>query len=92
MPSLPTGTVTFLFIDIEGFTTLLRQKRSKAITAFREFPGRPQFPGAPGWDEVADYALSWALESATGKGLAELADRLEPQGQHMTSVGAPARR
>ena len=38
MPSLPTGTVTFLFIDIEGFTTLLRHKRSKAITAFREFP------------------------------------------------------
>jgi len=34
--------------------------RSKAITAYREFPGRPHFPGAPGWEEVADFALDWA--------------------------------
>lgn len=34
---------------------------SKAITAFTEFPGRPHFPGAPGWEEVADFALAWAL-------------------------------
>jgi pimeloyl-ACP methyl ester carboxylesterase len=38
---------------------------SKALTAFREFPGRPHFPGAPGWEEVADFALSWAVENAT---------------------------
>jgi len=37
---------------------------SKAITAFKEFPGRPHFPGAPGWEEVADYALDWATENA----------------------------
>lgn len=30
-----------------------------ANTDFREFLGRPHFPGAPGWEEVADYALSW---------------------------------
>ena len=24
---------------------------SKALTSFREFPGRPHFPGAPGWEE-----------------------------------------
>jgi pimeloyl-ACP methyl ester carboxylesterase len=34
--------------------------KSKAIPAFKEFPGRPHFPGAPGWEEVADYALDWA--------------------------------
>jgi pimeloyl-ACP methyl ester carboxylesterase len=34
--------------------------KSKAITAFKEFPGRPHFPGAPGWEEVADYAIDWA--------------------------------
>ena len=32
----------------------------EAITAYREFPGRPHFPGAPGWEEVADFALDWA--------------------------------
>ena len=37
---------------------------SKAMTAFKEFPGRPHFPGAPGWEEVADYALDWATENA----------------------------
>jgi len=35
---------------------------SKATTEFREFPGRPHFPAAPGWEEVADYALDWAVE------------------------------
>jgi pimeloyl-ACP methyl ester carboxylesterase len=38
---------------------------SKALTEYREFPGRPHFPGVPGWEEVADVALSWALENAT---------------------------
>jgi pimeloyl-ACP methyl ester carboxylesterase len=38
--------------------------KSAAITEYREFPGRPHFPGAPGWEEVADVALSWALENA----------------------------
>lgn len=33
---------------------------SKAMTEFHEFLGRPHFPGAPGWEEVADYALAWA--------------------------------
>ena len=36
-----------------------------SITEFKEFPGRPHFPGAPGWEEVADFALDWALEHAT---------------------------
>jgi hypothetical protein len=26
-------------------------------------PGRPHFPGAPGWEDVADYALDWALRN-----------------------------
>lgn len=34
---------------------------SKAITAFREFPGRTHFTlGQPGWEEVADAVLAWA--------------------------------
>jgi pimeloyl-ACP methyl ester carboxylesterase len=34
------------------------------ITEFVEFPGRPHFPGAPGWEEVADHALTWAVKHA----------------------------
>lgn len=34
------------------------------ITEYKLFEGRPHFPGAPGWEEVADYALSWAMEHA----------------------------
>jgi pimeloyl-ACP methyl ester carboxylesterase len=37
---------------------------SGSITEFVEFPGRPHFPGAPGWENVADYALTWAVEHA----------------------------
>ena len=37
-------------------------RRSKAVTDYQEFPDRPHFTvGAPGWEEVADYALSWAV-------------------------------
>jgi pimeloyl-ACP methyl ester carboxylesterase len=37
--------------------------KSPAITGFKEFPGRPHFTGAvDGWEEVADYALEWALK------------------------------
>jgi pimeloyl-ACP methyl ester carboxylesterase len=35
----------------------------QTVTAFKEFPGRPHFPGAPGWEEVADYALDWAVQN-----------------------------
>jgi pimeloyl-ACP methyl ester carboxylesterase len=37
---------------------------SSSITEFVGFPGRPHFPGAPGWEDVADYALTWAAERA----------------------------
>jgi hypothetical protein len=40
-----------------------RQDRSTALTAFKEFAGRSHdLCGQPGWKEVADYALDWALE------------------------------
>jgi len=39
------------------------QHKSKAITAYHEFPGRTHFIlGQPGWEEVADFALDWALK------------------------------
>jgi hypothetical protein len=33
---------------------------SPSVVEFEEFAGRPHFPGAPGWEEVADYAIEWA--------------------------------
>jgi pimeloyl-ACP methyl ester carboxylesterase len=40
------------------------EKYQTGTVAFTRFPGRPHFPGAPGWEEVADYALEWATEHA----------------------------
>jgi len=42
-----------------------KQRKSKAITEYQEFPGRSHFTiGQDGWEEVADYALRWAVENA----------------------------
>ncbi|MEV0709540.1 alpha/beta hydrolase [Nocardia aurea] len=39
--------------------------KSKAVTEYHEFPGRSHWICAePGWQEVADYALEWALAQA----------------------------
>ena len=38
--------------------------KSDTITEVKEFPGPHLLPAAPGWEEVADYALTWALEQA----------------------------
>jgi pimeloyl-ACP methyl ester carboxylesterase len=36
--------------------------QSPAITAYKDFPGRPHFTGhVAGWEAVADFALDWAL-------------------------------
>jgi pimeloyl-ACP methyl ester carboxylesterase len=40
--------------------------KAKAVD-YKEFPNRPHFPGVPGWEEVADYALDWAEPHMTGK-------------------------
>jgi pimeloyl-ACP methyl ester carboxylesterase len=38
-----------------------RQGKSKAVTDYREFPGRSHYTlGQDGWEEVADHALDWA--------------------------------
>ncbi|MFJ6199299.1 alpha/beta hydrolase [Micromonospora sp. NPDC092111] len=41
-------------------------QKSRAVTAYHEFPGRSHFTvGAPGWEAVADYALEWAVETTS---------------------------
>jgi alpha-beta hydrolase superfamily lysophospholipase len=42
------------------------QRKSSALTEYKEFPDRSHFTvGEEGWEEVADYALDWALEHAS---------------------------
>ena len=43
-------------------------KHSTAISAYKMFPGRDHFTcGAPGWEQVADFALHWALDPRPGE-------------------------
>jgi len=45
-----------------------RHYRSRAVTELREFVGRCHFlPAQPGWEEVADFALAWALNHAAAR-------------------------
>jgi pimeloyl-ACP methyl ester carboxylesterase len=38
---------------------------SKAVTVYEEFPLRSHFTlGEEGWEQIADYALTWAVENA----------------------------
>ncbi|MFJ4984451.1 alpha/beta hydrolase [Streptomyces sp. NPDC088732] len=40
-------------------------RKSPAVTEYREFPGRSHFIiGQDGWQEVADFALDWAVDHA----------------------------
>jgi len=45
-----------------------RYDASMAVVAYKAFPGRPHFPGAPRWEEAADFALSWAIANAMPNG------------------------
>ena len=39
--------------------------KSNTITEYHEFPGRSHWTcGEPGWEEIADYGLDWAVEHA----------------------------
>ena len=39
-----------------------KQRQAPSATEHREFRGRCHFPGQDGWEEVADFALSWTTE------------------------------
>src|SRR3954452_9009969 len=44
-----------------------KYKHSDAVTEFKAFEGRSHFTiGQDGWEEVADYALDWAVGHAAG--------------------------
>lgn len=42
-----------------------RSRKANAVTEYKEFAGRSHFiVGQEGWEEVADYALSWAMSKS----------------------------
>ena len=42
-----------------------KQKQAPSLTAVKIFPGRSHWTLLdPGWEEVADYALDWAVQNA----------------------------
>jgi hypothetical protein len=42
-----------------------KHDKSNTVTEVEEFPGRAHLlPAQDGWEEVADFALDWALEQA----------------------------
>ena len=46
----------------------LKHYKSNTITEIKEFEGRSHLmPAQKGWEEVADFALSWAVEHATDR-------------------------
>jgi pimeloyl-ACP methyl ester carboxylesterase len=45
--------------------TAKHYEKSTAVTEYKEFPGRSHFTiGQDGWEDVADFALRWAVEHA----------------------------
>jgi pimeloyl-ACP methyl ester carboxylesterase len=54
-----------------------RLGKAKSVVDYKEFPGRPHFTaGAPGWEDVADYALDWANKHAPSPAVAQPAAAL----------------
>jgi hypothetical protein len=55
-----------------------KYRRSRAVTAYKEFPGRSHYTlGQDGWEDVADYALDWATTS----GATRFRATFRPQGE-----------
>ncbi len=51
--------------SIDKATSERFQRKSSALTDYKEFPDRSHFTICQeGWEEVADYALDWAVEHA----------------------------
>ena len=57
-------------------------RKSDAITEYKEFPGRSHYTlGQEGWEEVADYALDWAVSHAAKSRWSEARARAETTGR-----------
>ena len=63
---LATGTEDRICPPSVNRANFKQQLKAPAATEHREYPGRCHFPGQDGWEEVADFVLSWAIEHSEG--------------------------
>lgn len=75
-PLLLIGGSKDLIADANMTEAIYRkQKKARSATGLRIFPGRSHWTLLdPGWEEVADYALDWALAHSESGWLAAAAD------------------
>jgi non-heme chloroperoxidase len=59
---LATGTEDRICPPSVNRANFKKQRQAPTATEHKEYPGRCHFPGQEGWEEVADYVLSWAVE------------------------------
>ena len=62
--------------------------KSDTVTEVKEFEGPHLLPAAPGWEEVADYALDWAVEPRRAAGARSLTRMRGPAHPHRRPDGA----
>ena len=56
------GEVDHIMAPAVNQSNAKHYEQSTALTEYKEFPGRSHFTvGQAGWEEVADYALDWAI-------------------------------
>jgi pimeloyl-ACP methyl ester carboxylesterase len=59
---LLTGTEDRICPPSVNRANFKKQQKAASATEHKEYAGRCHFPGQDGWEEVADYALSWAVD------------------------------
>jgi pimeloyl-ACP methyl ester carboxylesterase len=59
---LITGTEDRISPPSVNRANLKKQRKAPTATEYKEYSGRCHFPGQDGWEEVADFALSWTTE------------------------------
>src|SRR5438034_143735 len=64
---LMTGTEDRICPPSVNKANFKKQRQAPTATEHREFPGRCHFPGQDGWEEVADFALSWTTEHSKSR-------------------------
>jgi len=62
---LATGTEDRICPPSVNKANFKKQRQAPTATEHKEYPGRCHFPGQDGWEEVADFVLSWATEHST---------------------------
>jgi pimeloyl-ACP methyl ester carboxylesterase len=62
---LATGTEDRICPPSVNKANFKKQRQAPSATERKEYPGRCHFPGQEGWEEVADFVLSWAAEHSS---------------------------